>query len=95
MRKSRRGRVTTFLVAVVTIAFSIAFNLPALAADCGGYVSTCIRNNTNKPDNVAKCSAAGQSCAKSGVFVGPFNGQSYQVGNAKGCSRYNKNAACY
>jgi len=95
MRKSRLGLVATLLVAVMPIAFSIAFSLPALAADCGGYVSACIRNNQDKPDSGAKCKAAGESCARSGVFVGPFNGQSYQVGNAKGCSRYNRNAACY
>ena len=95
MRKSRRRHVRTFVVAIVLIASSVSFDLPALAADCGGYVSACIRNNTNKPDRVAKCSAAGESCSKSGVFVGPFNGQSYHVGNEKGCSRYNRGAACY
>ena len=91
MRKSRYRLVTTFLVAVVPMAFG----LPALAADCGGYVSACIRNNANKPNNVEKCSSAGESCSRSGVFVGPFNGQSYQVGTANGCSRYNRNKACY
>ena len=95
MRKSQHRLLTTFLVAVAPIAFSIAYSLPALAADCGGYVSACIRNNQGKPDSAAKCKAAGESCARSNVFVGPFNGQSYQVGNAKGCSRYNRNAACY
>jgi hypothetical protein len=95
MTKSQRGPVMTFLVAVVTIASSIAFGLPALAADCGGNVSACIRNSQGKPDNVAKCKAAGESCSRSGVFVGPFNGQSYKVGNEKGCSQYNRGAACY
>ena len=93
-RKSRSGLVTTFLVAVIPFASSIAVSLPALAADCGGYISGCIRNNANKPDSMAKCKAAGESCARSGVFVGPYNGQSYQVGNAKGCSN-NRNRACY
>ena len=95
MTKSQRGLVTAFLVAVATIASSITFGLPAFAADCGGYVSVCLRTNQGKPDSAAKCKAAGESCARSGVFVGPFNGQSYQVGNEKGCSRYNKSAACY
>jgi hypothetical protein len=86
----------TFLVAVVPIASLIAFGLPAFAAaDCGGNVSACIRYSQGKPDAVAKCKAAGESCSKSGVFVGPFTGQSYKAGNEKGCSRYNRNAACY
>jgi hypothetical protein len=93
-RKSRSGLVTTFLIAVVPFAASIAFSLPTLAADCGRYISGCIRNNANKPDSMVKCKAAGESCARSGVFVGPYNGQSYKVGNAQGCSN-NRNSACY
>jgi hypothetical protein len=63
----------------VAIAFSIAFSLPARAADCSANVSTCISNNQGKPNAVAKCQAAGQRCAKTGVYVGPFSGQSYPV----------------
>jgi len=69
-RKSRSYLVTTFLIAVVPFTSSIAFSLPTVAADCGGYISGCIRNNASKPDSMAKCKAAGESCAKIGVFRG-------------------------
>jgi len=90
-RKSRSCLVTTFLIAVVPFASSIAFSSLVLAVDCGRYVSGCLRNGANKPDNVAKCTAAGESCAKTGVFVGPYNGQSYKV---QACSS-SRNVACY
>jgi hypothetical protein len=66
---------------VTTIAFSIAFGLPARAADCSANVSACISANKGKPNVVAKCQAAGQTCANTGVYVGPFSGKSYQVNN--------------
>jgi hypothetical protein len=56
------------------------------AADCSVNVSACIGGNQSKPNAVAKCQAAGQSCAKTGVFIGPFNGQSYQGTNK--CGRW-------
>jgi hypothetical protein len=64
---------------VTIIAFSMAHGLPAYAADCRPNVRVCISANKNKPDAVAKCEAAGQSCASTGVFVGPFSGKSYQA----------------
>jgi hypothetical protein len=64
---------------VTTIAFTITLGLPARAADCSANVSACISANKNKPNAVAKCQAAGQSCASTGVYVGPFSGKSYQV----------------
>lgn len=57
------------------------------AADCNGNVSACINGNAGKPNAVAKCQAAGQRCAKSGVFVGPFTGQTYQAATKK-CGRW-------
>jgi hypothetical protein len=68
-------------VLVTTIALSIALGLPAHAADCSANVSACIDANKNKPNAVAKCQAAGQRCASTGVYVGPFSGKSYQVNN--------------
>ena len=56
------------------------------AADCSANVSTCISRNQGKPNAVAKCQAAGQSCAKSGVYIGPYTGRSYQVTNK--CGRW-------
>jgi hypothetical protein len=64
---------------MVAIAFSIALGLPARAADCSANVSACIDANKGKPNVVAKCQAAGQRCAKTGIYVGPFSGVSYEV----------------
>lgn len=50
------------------------------AADCSANVSACIDANKNKSNAVAKCQAAGQRCAKTGIYVGPFGGMSYEVG---------------
>jgi hypothetical protein len=55
------------------------------AADCSINVNACISGNQGKPNAVAKCQAAGQRCAKTGVYVGPFNGQTYQGGK---CGRW-------
>jgi hypothetical protein len=49
------------------------------AADCSTNVSACIDANKNRPNAVAKCQAAGQRCAKTGTYVGPFSGVSYEV----------------
>ena len=67
---------------------------PVLAFDCGGQISACLRNNANKPDAKAKCAAAGQACARSGTFVGPYNGQSYQVQQRRNCQPGSR-MACY
>jgi hypothetical protein len=79
------------LSATASVALLMVLTSPTFAADCGAYISQCMRNNSGKPDVQAKCSAAGQSCAQTGVFVGPFNGQSYQV---RKCGAYNRNQAC-
>jgi hypothetical protein len=55
------------------------------AADCSANVSACIDANQSKPNAVAKCQAAGQRCAKTGIYVGPFSGVSYEV---KKCLRF-------
>ena len=56
------------------------------AADCSVNVSTCTGSNQGRPNAVAKCQAAGQRCAKTGIFVGPFSGQIYQGTNR--CGRW-------
>jgi len=48
------------------------------AADCSTNVRVCIGGNQDKPNAAAKCQAAGQRCTKTGVFIGPFTGRSYQ-----------------
>jgi hypothetical protein len=55
------------------------------AADCSININACISGNQGKPNAVAKCQAAGQRCAKTGIYVGPFDGQSYQAGK---CGRW-------
>jgi hypothetical protein len=64
---------------VATIAFLIALGSTARAADCSANVSACIDANKTKPNAAAKCQAAGQRCAKTGIYVGPFSGVSYEV----------------
>jgi hypothetical protein len=78
------------LSATVSVALLIALTSPMYAADCGAYVSQCLRSG--KPDAQTKCAAAGQNCAKTGVWVGPYTGQSYQV---RKCGAYNRSQACY
>ena len=67
------------------LAFAVIGGSPVKASDCSINVNACISGNQGKPNAVAKCQAAGQSCAKTGTFVGPFNGQSYQGGK---CGRW-------
>jgi hypothetical protein len=70
------------LLAFAVIAGSAA---QVKAVDCSSNVNACISGNQGKPNAVAKCQAAGQRCAKSGTFVGPFSGQTYQGGK---CGRW-------
>lgn len=61
---------------IATIAFSIVLGSPARAVDCSANVSACIGANKNKLNAVAKCQAARQRCAKTGIYVSPFRGVS-------------------
>jgi hypothetical protein len=93
MVKSQR----IFLAALVgvSIAASLLLSSPAFSATCAAMTNNCIKNNT-APDKVAKCTAAGESCSKSNVFVGPYNGKSFPVtGKSGGCRTYARNRACY
>jgi len=76
------------IMLLTLLAFAIVGGSAAQvrAGDCSVNVSTCIGNNQGKPNAVARCQAAGQSCAKTGVFVGPFSGQTYQGTNK--CGRW-------
>ena len=96
MTRSPIGFVTPGLTVAGYIAASVLFSAPALA-NCAGSVSTCIRMTQGKPDNVAKCTEAGQRCQSTGVFVGPYSGTSFNSGKTKsaGCSIYNHSRACY
>jgi hypothetical protein len=69
------------LVFAVSVAAVVALTStsPVRAADCSANVNACIDANKNKPNVVAKCQAAGQRCAKTGIYVGPFSGVSYEV----------------
>jgi hypothetical protein len=92
MSISQHNLLTAFLLTAASVAFLMTSNYSAFAADCGFYVSGCIRQSAGKPDAIAKCSAAGQSCAQTGTFVGPFTGQTWQV---RKCGAYNRSQACY
>ena len=83
------------VIVAMPIAVSFSFGSPAFAADCAGATSRCIRVTAGKPDNVARCTAAGESCQKSGVFIGPYSGTSYTEKKAGGCGTYTRNRACY
>lgn len=87
--------VRACLIAALPIAFSFSFNSLAVAADCTGATSKCIRVSAGKPDSVARCTAAGESCQKTGVFVGPYSGTSYTEKKSGGCGTYTRNRACY
>jgi len=95
MIKSQRTFLAVILMVGAPIATSLAFSSPAFSASCAAMTNNCIKNNT-APDKVAKCTAAGDSCSKSNVFVGPYNGRSFPVtGQKAGCGTYARNRACY
>ena len=83
----RTNLFAKMIFAALVIAFSIALGSPEHAFDCSANVSACIDLNKGKPDTVARCQAAGQSCAKTGTFVGPFSGRTYEVGRGR-CGRW-------
>ena len=80
------------LIFAISVAAVVALTRtsPARAADCSANVSACIDLSKGKPNAVARCQAAGQSCAKTGTFVGPFSGRSYDVGRGR-CGRWGCN----
>ncbi len=95
MTKFDRSLVRACLVVALPITVSIALESSAIAADCAGATSKCIRVSAGKPDSVARCTAAGESCQKTGVFVGPYSGTSYTEKKSGGCNTYNRSRACY
>ena len=68
MSISQRSLLTVFLLTALSVAFLMTSNYSVFAADCGAYVSGCIRQNASQPDAKAKCSAAGQRANR--LFVG-------------------------
>jgi hypothetical protein len=46
---------------------------------CSNVVPVCINDNTSKSDAPARCRAAGAECMKTGIFVGPYTGQTFQA----------------
>ena len=92
MSISQHSLLTVFLLTAASFAFLMSSNRSVFAADCGAAVSGCITANAGKPDAKGKCSAAGQTCATTGVFVSPFTGKSYKI---RKCGEYNRGQACY
>lgn len=95
MLELKHGLVPAILISAMSISASIWFGSSAFAADCAGATSKCIRVSAGKPDSVAKCTAAGESCQKTGVFVGPYSGTPYAEKKSGSCSIYNRTRACY
>jgi hypothetical protein len=76
---------STRLLGLLAFAIIVSSVPQALAADRSINTNACMSGNQGQPNAVAKCQAAGQRSAKTGVYVGPFDGQTYQGGN---CGRY-------
>jgi hypothetical protein len=74
----QRFFVAAALIVVMPVAGSILIGSSALAANCAGSTSKCISISRDKPDAVARCTAAGESCKKTGIFVGPYTGSTGQ-----------------
>ena len=87
--------VRVCVIVAMPIAVWFSFGSSAFAADCAGATSKCIRVSAGKPDSVARCTAAGESCQKTGVFVGPYSGTNYKETKSGRCGTYTRNRACY
>jgi hypothetical protein len=85
--RGKEDRYIKRIMLLTLLAFAVIGGSAAQvkAADCSVNVNACISGNQDKPNAVAKCQAAAQRCAKTGVYVGPFNGQTYQAGK---CGRW-------
>src|SRR5260370_20898703 len=98
MTQSQRGFVASILIATAPCVVSIPFGSPALAVTCASSTQRCIAAAKDQPDRVARCTAAGESCAKSEVFVCPYTGDSYtlqKAGVIKSCHPNIRGTACY
>jgi hypothetical protein len=82
MSISQHSLLRVFLLTAASFGFLMTSNYSVFAADCGASVSGCIRANAGKPDAQGKCSAAGQACAQTGVFVSPLPGSLIRTENA-------------
>jgi hypothetical protein len=54
-----------------------AGNSPAGAWSCTQSIAQCQIEGANKENIIEKCRAAGASCMKTGVFVGPITGKKW------------------
>ena len=68
------------------IAIGLAFGLAIAASNslagawsCTQSIGQCQIEGANKENIVEKCRAAGASCMKTGVFVGPITGKKWTV----------------
>jgi hypothetical protein len=48
---------------------------PANARTCSDAIAHCRQEGARHTDAPEKCSAAGASCMRSGVFIGPYTGK--------------------
>jgi hypothetical protein len=76
--------ISLLIASVIAIAFGSA---PLLAATCEGLTDYCLKGSID-PDKVAKCTAAGQSCQNTGMFVGPYSGKSVTAQKGSGAGSH-------
>jgi hypothetical protein len=67
----------TNLEIVVRAALLLALTSPsaANARTCSDAIAHCKQEGVRHSDAPEKCSAAGASCMRSGIFIGPFTGK--------------------
>jgi hypothetical protein len=62
----------------VALGLAIAANTsPASAWSCTQSIAQCQIEGANKENIIERCRAAGASCMKTGVFVGPITGKKW------------------
>lgn len=48
------------------------FAVPASAETCSAAIAHCKQDGSKHPDADSKCTAAGNACMRTGIFVGPY-----------------------
>jgi hypothetical protein len=59
----------------VFLLVTAALLSPASARTCSDAIAHCRQEGVRHTDAPEKCSAAGASCMRSGVFIGPYTGK--------------------
>jgi hypothetical protein len=59
------------------LAIAVGASSPAVAWSCTQSIAQCQIEGANKESIIEKCRAAGASCMKTGVFIGPITGKKW------------------